>query len=406
MQVDILATMLTGLEPPAHVRVADFDDPYRMVYQAIKGVPAADRVRAMTEAMNGSPEQQAIIGTLMSNSQLSNSSVYRSLAELSKDIPPIVWLWPRWIIRGMINMLAAAPGTGKSVVALDLCRRVMTPGETWPDGQMILQHGPVIYLDAEGVPQLHNERAIDWEMNISRFYLMPDPLNGGIESVDLLAQEWRDRVIEMTHAIKPELIVIDSLGDVNSKGENNVEDVRELFQWLGRYALDFQIGVMIIHHTRKSGHSTVLDIMTQDDVRGSGHITAKARSILGLSNIKNSENDDDSSWRRLEILKANIGRKPTPLGIEFLPGLRDTPTLRYGAAPERPRETSEGDICQQWMLDLLAGGPMRPFEIIEEGKAEGYSRALIYKVRALLGKKIHNTSGARSPDNMWELSRI
>jgi len=406
MQIDILAGMLEGIEAGQSVRVVDFDEPWRTIFQAIRNEPPDNRVQAMRAALHGDPEEAAIIGELMKSTRLKASGIYRSLKDVADQLPPIRWSWPNWIPRGMVSMLVAAPGTGKSLMVLDLARRVMTPNSTWPDGTMILSNGPVIYIDAEGVPQLHNERAKDWQMDTSKLYMMPDPLSAGLETVDLTDELWRDRLIEMTYNLRPEMVIIDSLGDVNSKGENNVEDVRELLNWLTRYTLDFQIAMIIIHHLRKKGGNAFMDLLSQDDVRGSSHIVAKARSLLGLSMIKNGDGDEgDSDWRRLEVLKTNLCKKPEVIGVELLPGLNSTPVLRYGQAPKVEKAATKEEMCQQWLLDLLAGGPMKPKEVEEEGKAAGYGRSLIYSARAALGKKVHNTAGARSPDNMWELSR-
>ncbi|EQD57118.1 hypothetical protein B2A_04960, partial [mine drainage metagenome] len=32
---------------------------------------------------------------------------------------PIRWLWPAWLARGKLHVLAGAPGTGKTTLALD-----------------------------------------------------------------------------------------------------------------------------------------------------------------------------------------------------------------------------------------------------------------------------------------------
>ncbi len=407
MQVDILAGQLEGIEVGASVRVVDFDEPWRTVFQAIRNEDPATRVQAMQAALRGAVDEAAIIGELMKSTRLKGGSIYRSLMEVADQLPPIRWCWQNWIPRGMVSMLVAAPGTGKSLMVLDLARRVMTPNQLWPDGSMILSNGPVIYIDAEGVPQLHNERAKDWQMDTSRLFMMPDPLSAGLDTVDLTAELWRDRLIEMTYALKPEMVIIDSLGDVNSKGENNVEDVRELLNWLTRYTLDFQVGMVVIHHLRKKGGNAFMDLLSQDDVRGSGHIVAKARSLIGLSMINNGDSDKgDSDWRRLEILKTNLCKKPDVIGMELVPGINGTPVLRYGQAPKVEKPATKEENCQTWLLDLLESGPMSPKEVEESGKAEGFSRSLIYNARRELGNKIHNTSGARSPDNMWELGRL
>ena len=48
-------------------------------------------------------------------------------------VEPIRWLWDGWLARGKLHMLAGAPGTGKSTIALTLAA-VVTAGGRWPDG--------------------------------------------------------------------------------------------------------------------------------------------------------------------------------------------------------------------------------------------------------------------------------
>ena len=55
-----------------------------------------------------------------------------SLEDIAHDLRPITWLWPGWLPIGMITLLAARPGTGKSLLALDIAARVIQ-GAPWPD---------------------------------------------------------------------------------------------------------------------------------------------------------------------------------------------------------------------------------------------------------------------------------
>src|SRR4051794_10403470 len=50
------------------------------------------------------------------------------------SIPPerIDWLWPFRIPRGCVSLLTGPPGSGKSLVALDLAAR-LSRGRPWPD---------------------------------------------------------------------------------------------------------------------------------------------------------------------------------------------------------------------------------------------------------------------------------
>ena len=378
MQVDVLAGMLEGLDAPVGTRVTEFDEPWRTVYQAIRAVPMEQRTLALREALAGGTDREKIIGTLLSATRIKSASVYQSLEEIAADLPPIEWAWANWIPRSMISMVAAVPGAGKTYVSLDLARRVSTPGESWPDGTPIMRYGKVIYIDAESVPQLLNERADDWKMDKKKLYLlMPD--TG--EMIDFGEQTWRDRLIEMTSALRPELVVIDSLGSISSRGENNVEDVRSLMGWLTRYALDFNLALVLIHHLRKKGSLQLMDLISMDDVRGSGHIVAAVRSLMGLSVIRDSDKADKNGPRRLEVLKTNLCRYPEPIGITFEPGYPKGVVLKYGDVPVKEKEASELDRCVEWLRDLLRGGPMRPSEVVEAGKQDGFGRSNIYKAR-------------------------
>ena len=63
--------------------------------------------------------------------------------------------------KGMLTMLGAYQGTGKSYRTMDLARIVLH-GSTWPDRQPT-QHDAagarVVYVDAEGIPQVNSARA-------------------------------------------------------------------------------------------------------------------------------------------------------------------------------------------------------------------------------------------------------
>ena len=58
---------------------------------------------------------------------------YLSLHQIADRFPPVDWLWPSWIPRGMLTLLGGAPGVGKSLVALDLARRIIH-NDPFPDG--------------------------------------------------------------------------------------------------------------------------------------------------------------------------------------------------------------------------------------------------------------------------------
>jgi len=334
---------------------------------------------------------------------------YKSLAEMAFE--PITWLWENWLPVGMISMLAARPGTGKSLVALDLCRRIIA-GEGWPDGSTQTRPGAsCIYVDAENVPAILNKRSVEWErwgMDRRRIYpVIPEQDH---DIVNLGDDHYRNLLWGMACKLKPALIVIDSLRDILPAGESAVEDVRSTLAFLSNLAVQNCAAVLIVHHLRKgqqSGQLALMDSIDLDQVSGSGYIGGRARVIMGLTKVQTGPDPDKNGPRKLEIVKTNLGEYPADLGITFerMPpdGLKLTWT---GQAPKRYQEPTLRDGAVEWLLAFLedAGEPVSPKAVVEAAEAAGFSRATIYRAREELGGQIANSKGRQHPQNAWTLT--
>jgi hypothetical protein len=327
---------------------------------------------------------------------------YQSFAELSKTLQPIQWLWPDWIPQGMITLLGAVPGAGKSLVALDLAKRVIH-GEAFPDGTANPHEGRnVIYVDAELVPQLINERVKMWQIDINKLFLMlPNP-NG---MIDFVQDEYRVRLWNMVETLRPGLVVIDSLSSVTSKGENTIEDMREVLGYLNELATTHQVGLLLIHHLRKRGNNQYQssDDIGIDDFRGSSHIIAMSRSVIGLSVVQTAPEPDRNGPRKMEIVKTNLAAYPEPVGCELLPLHPKGIYLKWDTeAPKPYREPTQTEMCAEWLANALRdlGEPIRPKEVIEMAEEVGFSRATIYRAKEQLGDKVHSIG--HRPNTEWE----
>jgi len=327
-----------------------------------------------------------------------------SLAELADSLPPVEWLWPGWIPNGMLSLLGAAPGAGKSMVALDLCWRLIHGG-TFPDGVPVPQPGRnVVFVDAENVPQLLNERAQAWQMDRGRLYPMLPQTYGMLDFGESADQ---DRLIEIMYAVKPAFVVVDSLSTISTRGENNVEDIRRVLGFLSAVAQEFQAGMLLIHHLRKRGKlMPTTDLLTADDFRGSSHIIAMARSVLGLSIVQAEAQPDRNGPRRLEVIKANLCPHPNPLGVRFLTGPDGGVALQYTDSPKPYREPTETEQCAAWLTELLSerGEPVRPKEIKALAEEAGFSRGILYRARKSLEGSVADTENSHSPNNCWVLT--
>lgn len=403
MQIQAIADMMAGMGN-GHMRLQDFEEPWRSISRAIAAASAEKRQQALIEALNGRSDRDSIIGAIMAAVPGEQAARFPSLAEIADGLPPVEWLWEDWVPRGMITMLGAVPGAGKSYVALDLARRIIA-GDQFPDGTPVSQSAAnVIYVDAEVVPQLINERALAWQMDCHRLYLMLPQPNG---LIDFGESVYRDQLVEMAYQLQPELVVIDSLSSISSRGENSIEDVRTILAFLNGVAASYRCGLVLIHHLRKRGPMPLLDVLTIDDFRGSSHIIAMARSVLGLSVIQTGPGQDRNGPRRLEVVKTNLARYPEPIGVEFLSLHPKGVLLHYGDPPAAYQKPTKTDECTEWLLQTLkdAGQPMKPRDVTELAKEAGFSRSTVYNARSLLGEAIQDTEvHSNHPDNLWVLA--
>jgi hypothetical protein len=399
MQFQAIANMRVGIK--SELQIAQFDDDLRGIAQSII-IDPDNADQAMERALLGCKNAQIIMQSILQCKPGKNGSRDKSvsLAEMAQDLQPIRYLWKNWIPLGMITLFGAMPGAGKSMIALDLCKRIIH-GEDWPDGESNMFKGrKVIYVDAELVPQITLARASAWSMDMTKIYMLMPEQN---DMIDLMRENDRDRLVEMVHDVKPILVVIDSLSSISSKGENAVEDVRQILSFLNALAGDYGIGLVLIHHLRKRNPLAFMDLVTQDDFRGSSHIIAMSRSVMALSIIQSCKERDPNGPRRIEIVKNNLNRIPEPMGVVFKPMHPSGVLIEYTDPPEKYREPSEVERCMEWLIETLSSGPMSISELEEE---QMYNRRTIIRARERMADKIENTKGHQAPDNKWKLVTV
>lgn len=391
------------------INVEDFDEPWRTIWQiAERNIERGDSpnqalTSALTRAAGGAgqgywEDVQRLLHLIDAAGDEVEGQGFQSYDDLAATLPPVEWLWEPWIPRGMLSLLGAWQGTGKSWLALDLAR-IVTQAQQWPDGASVQRNGSCIYVEAEAVPRITVDRIRAMGIGASKIYpFLPDRY--GI--MDLANRAWQDRLADMVDQLRPELVIIDSLTNVSEAGQNGVEDVKNLLMYLVRLADFANCGLVVIHHLRKpAGGQLTLPGVSIHDFRGSGHITAMARTVLGLSVVQTGKQFSLNGPRRLELAKTNLGPYPTPLGVEIVDSAAGLKQFQYGEAPSA--EATLRDDCAEWLEDLLADGPMKVKDVLAAGEEAGYSRPTIYRTRQDKEGTIINTKGNRHPGNRWAL---
>jgi hypothetical protein len=306
----------------------------------------------------------------------------------------------------MLTILGAVAGAGKSLVALDLARRVIG-GQPFPDGAPVLRPGRVLIVDAEGAPSVLLERARAWDFDRHRLFLMlPD---GPDRLVDLSSPRYQEELQERCYNLQPELIVVDSLAAATSRGETSLEGARATLGFLASLANTFDLGFLVIHHARKNTGTGLPSAsrLGADDLRGSSHISAAARSVLALSLSTGLSGEPDLNGpRRLKVVKTNLCSYPPPLGLVFEGEAGCVPSLRYlDQLPETPPPT-HSRLCADWLINFLtaAGQPVKPRDVVEAARQAGFPRRTLYRARrALAGSVVDLGNSPHDPAKRWSI---
>jgi len=330
---------------------------------------------------------------------------FPSLATIAEGLPPIEWMWKGWVPKQMLTLLGGFGGVGKSYVALDLARRVIA-GEMLPDGNGAMGPGVVVYVDAEALPQVLDQRARAWGLDRRQLFVMlPQMVDEDRMLIDFTEEKCQDFLFDMVFRLQPLLVVVDSLRFISLGGENSVEDVRELLAFLNAVVQQIEGGLILVHHLRKPGKGAG-GLVTMHDFAGSGHIVAVPRSVIGLSLVQTGPEFDRNGPRRMEVVKTNLCAYPEALGLQFVSLTPEVARLEYCEAPQPYRAPTMLEECGDWLRALLetAEEPLRPREVVELAKKAGYSRAAVYRVRDALEGEVVNTKGRQHPENGWTLA--
>ena len=400
----------------ADVRPERFGEPWRSVYMTIehymaKGWNAQEALayaatvglRAQHgDKMPQGAEYDRLYQELLSAIERSGeASQYRpkSAKEVAARHPAVAWLWEGWMPRSMLSLIVAKPGVGKTHWVLDLVR-ALQHGRVWPDGQPGPAPSSTVWVEGEGISPEVVERGEALGIDMERMYMI-EASDG--EILDLTSLAWQEEVIETVAAVKPALIVVDSLSTITANGQDRSEQVTPLLIWLVGLARWSGASVALIHHLRKSnGAQMEFPLIGLDDIRGSGQIVAQARSVIAV----NKMGHDLDAARRLEVLKKTIsrGQTPKPLGMTAVKrpdGLVER--FEYGDAPSIENGVKREE-CAEWLLDMLSDGPVGLKDLVEAGETMGFNKTMIWRTRKAMGGQIVDTHGKSNPKNRWTLA--
>ena len=319
---------------------------------------------------------------------------------LAQGITPeaIRWLWPGYLANGKLHVLAGAPGTGKTTIAMAIAAAI-TAGSAFPSGWKP-KAGVVLVWSGEDDPQdTLIPRLIAAGADMGRVYFVGDthdehrrPFDPA-RDVDLLA--------EAAATIgRVSMIVVDPLVSAVSGDSHKNAEVRRGLAPLVDLAARMDAALLgITHYSKGTGGREPLERVT-----GSIAFGALARVVLGTVRMEAKEGEPQKMV--MARAKSNIGPDGGGFTYAFeqieLPGYSGISASRivWGAAVEgtarellqeaeyeQDRQAPARDEAEEFLRELLETGPMATDDIKAEAKDAGISWSTIRRAKEAIGAR-------------------
>lgn len=320
---------------------------------------------------------------------------------LASDInpAPIRWVWPGYLARGKFHVLAGAPGTGKTTIAMALAGCV-TSGSAFPSGWRAGTGNVLIWTGEDDPGDTLVPRLIAAGADRSRVRFVGYTAIDGerrpfdpARDVDLLTQAAAD-VGDVA------LIVVDPIVSAVSGDSHKNAEVRRGLAPLVDLAARMDAALLgITHYSKGTGGREPLERVT-----GSIAFGALARVVLGTVRMEAKEGEPQKMM--MARAKSNIGPDGGGFTYAFeqieLPGYPGVSASRivWGAAVEgtarellqeaeyeQDRQAPARDEAEDFLRDLLETGPMRTDAIKVEAKEAGITWSTIRRAKEAIGAK-------------------
>jgi putative DNA primase/helicase len=327
-----------------------------------------------------------------------------TLLDLKEAGAKLEFLWTGWIQKAVVNLLAAEGGTGKTRFACDLVRRIRH-GLPWPDGQVMTLPPDIRTLWV--LSDNHHAEMVDVG---EAFGIMDavwvnafksEPYGGVMLDTEEDIKALKGRV----KAIRPHLVIVDTVGGATSLNMSKQEDAKAFYGPLQILAREFNLAVLCLTHLSASGG--VLGRRAVERVR---------------SVIKMDKPDPDDDRRRVWVSKSNK-KKPPPLGITMHDGGSDydhepplppedadvgyddptkTGEQKPGQRRGKGRPKAAAATAQGWLEKILGDGPKPISVILPSAEHAGIKKATLYRASEALGVKTVEIGGV----DHWEMGSV
>jgi putative DNA primase/helicase len=320
---------------------------------------------------------------------------------------PITWLWPGWLAAGKTHILAGAPGTGKTTIALSLAATIASGGR-WPDGTKAEPGNVAIWSGEDDPADTLIPRLALMGADLSRVFFVGDVLEGGERRAFDPARDIEPLGRKLADIGNVCLLIVDPLVSAVAGDSHKNAEVRRGLQPLADLARAARCAVLGITHFTKgtAGREPV------ERLNGSIAFGALARVVMVAAKRK-EEGEDGRTVRLFCKAKSNIWADDGGFEydlhqaeLETHPGVFST-AVAWGSAIEgTARELlaeaeadpdNEGGTLEEakrFLADLLADEPLPVKTIKTDADGAGFSWATIRRAQKALGVEARKEGGA------------
>jgi hypothetical protein len=360
----------------------------------------------------------------------------------ASDHPPqgVDWLWPDKIPLGKVTLLVGDPGSGKSLVALDIAARV-SRAAPWPDATVESQETRVKSQNQQSSPPQHPSPHSSFDIRHSSFspaHSSFDIRHSSLSPSSVLILSAED---ELADTIRPRLdaagadcrrifflpavadlrndfsqvrsaarrapecrlIVIDPINAYVGPTDSHFQTVvRKILQPLARLANEKRLAVLAVAHLRKNEGAAIYR------TAGSMGFVATARTVWTVCR------DPANAGRHMFLpLKNNLAAQTSgltftiesrgPLGapaIAWNPAPVTTPAADIIASFARQRGPQAVELrdASKWLRKALAGGPRAAVQLTEHAVQFGFNDRTLRRALHAIGG---NTENRGIIDGWW-----
>jgi putative DNA primase/helicase len=332
------------------------------------------------------------------------------------EAEPILWLWPGYIARRKLTVIAGDPGLGKSQITASIAA-VVTTGGRWPVTREQCDPGDVLFLTAEdAAADTLRPRLEAAEAALAHVYVVNGVIRGYTadgsrqERMFSLAEDLRALEAKLAELANVAVVVIDPISAYLGKTDSHKNaEVRALLAPLGELAARHNVAIIAISHLNKAGTTRAL-MRVIDSVA----FTAAARGAYLVS-----ADPDDQARRLLLSIKNNLAKEPDGLAFRIegatvtsRTGPIKTSRVMWEATPvtitadEAVQSDATSERCTavneavEWLRETLANGPIPSADVFEQAKADRLSERTLKRAAKKLGVKSQKT-GMGGP---WSMS--